>query len=206
MIDLYSFATGNGLRACIALAECDLEHNVHKVDPGIWGETKTPEFLALNPLGAIPIIVDHDGPGGKPLTLSQSSAILLYAAEKSDKFLPSDPARRALAFQWLMCATSDVAGTNSALFMVPPADPWRVGSTIDAFKNRMLTYFSHIDHRLGEEQFLAGEISVADLALYSFYAMRKTLIEMRGDFPNLKRWAGKMAVRPGVAKGMAAFD
>ena len=206
MIDLYSFATGNGLRACIALAECELEHNVHKVDPGIWGETKTPEFLALNPFGAIPVIVDHDGPDGKSLTLCQSSAILLYAAEKSGMFLPSDLARRALAYQWLMCATSDVSGTNSALFMVPPADPSKVRLTIDAFKNRMITYFSHIDHQLGEEEFLAGEISVADLALYSFYAVRKTLIEMTGDLPNLKRWADAMASRPGVAKGMAAFD
>lgn len=206
MIDLYSFPTGNGLRACVALAECELEHAVHKVDPGIWGETKTPEFLALNPMGAIPVIVDHEGPGGKPLTLGQSSAILLYAAEKSGKFLPTDPVRHALSYQWLMCATSDVAGTNSALFMVPPADPLKVGSTIDAFKNRMITYFTHIDSRLGEEEYLAGEISVADLALYSFYFVRKRLIETCSDLPNLRRWAEGMAARPGVAQGMAAFD
>ena len=157
-------------------------------------------------MGAIPVIVDHDGPGGKALTLSQSSAILLYAAEKSGMFLPADPARHALAMQWLMFATSDIAGTNSALFMVPPADPRKVKSTIDAFRNRMLTHFGHVNQRLGEVEYLASEISVADLALYSFYAVRKTLIETRDDLQHLRRWAETMAARPGVAKGMRALD
>src|SRR5205085_7116645 len=81
MIDLYAAGTSNGMRGRIALEECGLAYNLHPIDL-TKGEHKTPQFLALNPMGQIPVIVDHEGPGGKPVTLSQSSAILLYAAEK----------------------------------------------------------------------------------------------------------------------------
>ena len=94
MIDLYAAGTSNGMRARIALEECGLPYKLNFVDLA-KGEHKTPQFLAMNPNGQIPVIVDHEGPGGKPLTLSQSTAILLYCAEKSGKFLPKDPAARA---------------------------------------------------------------------------------------------------------------
>src|SRR6185437_6286529 len=103
MIDLYTAGTGNGFRAAIVLAESGLPHRIHKIDLG-KGEQKTPEFLARNPAGAIPVLVDSEGPGGKALTLSQSGAIALYLAEKSGKFLPKDASRRALALQWFMQA------------------------------------------------------------------------------------------------------
>ena len=86
MMDLYMWSTANGLRAAVALAECGLDHKVHKVDL-TKGEQKAPEFLKLNPLGAIPVLVDHDGPNGKPLTLCQSGAIIVYACEKAGKFI-----------------------------------------------------------------------------------------------------------------------
>src|SRR5690349_4379298 len=107
MIDLYAAGTSNGMRARIALEECGLPYTLHKIDL-TKGEHKTPSFLAMNPNGQIPVIVDKDGPGGKPLTLSQSTAILLYAAEKSGKFMPKDPAVRAAALQALMNASTDV--------------------------------------------------------------------------------------------------
>ena len=94
MIDLYAAGTSNGMRARIALEECGLPYTLNFIDLA-KGENKTPQFLAMNPNGQIPVIVDHDGPGGKPVTLSQSTAILLYCAEKSGKFLPKDPAARA---------------------------------------------------------------------------------------------------------------
>ena len=101
MIDLYMWGTGNGLRASIALAESGLEYKVHKVDL-TKGEQKKPEYLKINPAAQIPALTDSDGPGGRPITLTQSGAILLYAAEKSARMLPKDPARRAIAQQWLM--------------------------------------------------------------------------------------------------------
>jgi GST-like protein len=115
MIDLYTSSTGNGRRATLALEECGLPYRVHKLDLA-KGDTKNADFLKINPAGAIPAIVDPQGPGGKPLTLAQSGAIVLYAAEKSGKLLPKDPAKRAEAFYWFMQATTDVAPTSSTIF------------------------------------------------------------------------------------------
>ena len=117
MIDLYLAGTANGLRASVALEEAGLPYRAHKVDLA-KGEQRSPEFLKLNPAGLIPVIVDHDGPHGKPLTLSQSGAILLYAAEKSGRLLPKDIARRTVALQWLMQAASDIAGASNTVFHV----------------------------------------------------------------------------------------
>src|SRR5512147_1355086 len=107
MIDLYAAGTSNGMRARIALEECGLPYKWNFIDLA-KGEQKSPQFLAMNPNGAIPVIVDHDGPGGKPLTLYQSTAILLSAAEKSGKFIPQDPAARAATMQALMGASTDI--------------------------------------------------------------------------------------------------
>ena len=93
MIDLYAAGTSNGMRARMALEECGLPYTFHRIDL-TKGEHKTPQFLAMNPFGQIPVLVDSDGPGGKPVTLHQSTAILLYAAEKSGKHLPKDLAAR----------------------------------------------------------------------------------------------------------------
>src|SRR2546423_8958562 len=115
MIDLYAAGTSNGMRARIALEECGLKYNWHPIDLG-KGENKTPQFLALNPMGQIPVIVDHEGPGGKPVTLSQSTAILIYAAEKSGKFMPKDPAARPAMLQALMSASTDITPTIGTVF------------------------------------------------------------------------------------------
>ena len=115
MIDLYTAATSNGMRARIALEECGLPYKLNFIDLS-KGENKTPQFLAMNPNGQIPVIVDHEGPGGKPLTLSQSTAILLYCAEKSGKFLPKDPAARAAMLQALMSASTDITPVFGAYF------------------------------------------------------------------------------------------
>ena len=96
MIDLYAAGTSNGMRARIAVEECGLAYSFHPNDIQ-KGEQKAPGFLAMNPMGQIPVLVDSEGPGGKPLTLSQSTAILVYCAEKSGRFLPRDPAARATA-------------------------------------------------------------------------------------------------------------
>ena len=110
MIDLYAAGTSNGMRARIALEECGLAYQLHPVALE-KGENKTPQFTALNPNAQIPVIVDRDGPGGKELTLSQSSAILIYAGEKSGKFMPKDPAARAAFWQALMSASTDMTPT-----------------------------------------------------------------------------------------------
>jgi GST-like protein len=201
VIDLYLAPTANGLRASVALDECGLAYRPRKIDLA-KGEQRTPEFLKLNPAAQIPVIVDHDGPGGKPLTLAQSAAIILYCAEKSGKFLPKDGARRALALQWMMQAATDVAPTSGAIFQLEMAAPEKSEAITNHFKKRLLTFLAACDAQLANRDYLAGDISVADLMLYPNYALRKPLIDAAGGYANLHRWGAAMAARPGVQKGM----
>ena len=201
MIELYFAPTANGLRAAVALEETGLPYRAHKVDLA-KGEQRTPEFLKLNPAGLIPVIVDPEGMGGKPLTLSQSGAIILYAAEKSGKFLPKTPARRALAMQWLMQAASDIAGTSGTIFRMETSVPEKNAANTDYFKQRLLGFFAVCDAHLAAREYLADEYSVADIMLYPNFAARKALIDQAGGFANLQRWAAAIGSRPGVQKGM----
>ena len=204
MIDLYTFSTSNGHRAAIILEECGHPNRVHKLDLA-KGEQRTPDFLNINPAGAIPAIVDHDVPGG-PLKLSQSGAIVLYAAEKTGRFLPADPARRALALQWLMLAVTDVARASTSIFLSSTVVPDKSPANVAYFEEQTLRYLRVAEARLAGRDFLADELSVADFALYPLYAVRKALVDKAGDLPELTRWGAALAARPGVDKGMRAAD
>lgn len=201
MIDLYLAPTANGLRASVALEEAGLPYRAHKVDL-TKGEQRTPEFLKLNPAGLVPVIVDQEGPGGKPLTLSQSGAIVLYAAEKSGKLLSRDPARRALTLQWVLQAASDISGTSNTVFQTELRAPEKNAANLEYFKKRLVDFFAVCDRQLEGKEFLAGELSVADLMLYPNFATRKPLLDEAGGLANLQRWGAAMAARPGVARGM----
>ncbi len=205
MIDLYTSGTGNGFRAAIVLAESGLPHRVHKIDL-TKGEQKTAEFLKRNPAGAIPVMVDGDGPDGKEVTVSQSGAIALYLAEKSGKFLPKDAARRARVWQWFMQATTDVAPSSGLVSMGGRTLPDKSPANTAFFENRLLGFLRLCDGQLAGQDFLAGELSVADFALYPVVATRLALVENSGEMTNLTRWAATMAARPGVQRGMKLPD
>ena len=194
MIDLYTAGTGNGMRAAVALAESGLAYKVHKLDLA-KGESKTPEYLKINPAGSIPAIVD----GSQIVT--QSGAITLYVAEKSGKLLPKDPAKRAAAYQWFMQACTDVAPTGGALFQLTNNAPEKSPAIIGFFENRLINMLKVVDGQLAGKDFLVGELSIADVALYPAIAARKPMAEKAG-LSNLLKWMGTMAARPGVAKGM----
>ena len=203
MIDFYTAATSNGQRVAIALEEMALPYIVHKLNlPS--GDQKKPAYLAINPAGMIPAIVDHDGPGGTPLSLSQSGAIIMYLAEKSGKLLPSDAGWRAVARQWIMQACSDCAGASSAIFLTMNMTPDKSPANVAFFESRLLRFFRDADTQLSGRDFLADEFSIADVALYPIYAARKGVSDGAGDLPNLTRWGAMMASRPGVVKGLAA--
>jgi len=202
MIDFHTFATSNGQRVAILLEECALPYRVHWIDL-MKGEQSTREFLEINPAGAIPVIVDADGPGGKPLTLSQSGAIVIYLAEKAGRFIPADPVRRLIALQWLLQATTDAARASSAIFLVSTMVPEKVPANTAFFEQQCLRYLRSADARLAERDYLADELSIADFALYPVYAVRKALIDKAGDLPHLTRWASAMAARPAIARAMA---
>jgi GSH-dependent disulfide-bond oxidoreductase len=202
MIDLYAAGTSNGMRARIALEECGLAYNYHPIALE-KGEQKTPQFLAMNPNGQIPVIVDHEGPGGKPVTVSQSSAILVYCAEKSGKHLPKDPAARPVFWQALMSASTDVTPYLGSLFQVVRSkDPH--GPTADLFRARVRGYLKVWDDLLGKRKYCAGnELTIADLSLYAGYARAKSAApEVCEGMPNLERWGKELAARPAIQRAM----
>jgi GSH-dependent disulfide-bond oxidoreductase len=200
MIDLYTYATSNGQRASIMLEECGLPYKAIKVDLE-RGEQKTPNFLKVNPSGQIPVLVDPDRPGGKPITLAQSGGIILYLAEKSNKLTPRDPVKRALAQQWFLQAMTDIAPSSAILFLVGTI-PEITTSTRKLFEQRLIGNLRNADRRLSESEYLAGEFSIADIALYPTVAFRRESIEQNGELRHLMRWMATMAARPGVQRGM----
>ena len=202
MIDLYAAGTSNGMRARIALEECGLPYTFHPIDLA-KGENKTPEYLALNPNGEIPVIVDSDGPGGKKLTLSQSLSILVYCAEKSGKFIPTDPAVRPAYSQALMSAATDMGPMLGTLFGIArskePHQP-----TLAMFEGRWKNYLKVWDATLGKQRFAAGgDVTIADFALYGTVARaRNVLPKICEGVPNVDRWLGEIGARPAVQKAM----
>jgi GSH-dependent disulfide-bond oxidoreductase len=202
MIDLYAAGTSNGMRARIALEECGLAYKLHPIDIP-KGEHKTPQFLAMNPMGQIPVIVDREGPGGKPLTLSQSTAILMYAAEKSGKHLPKDPAARPAMLQALMSASTDVTPMIGTVFgIIRGKDPH--APTAEMFKGRVKGMFKVWDDLLAKRKYAAGaEITIADFSLYAGYLRAKNAIpETLEAMPSLDRWAAEIGARPAVQRAI----
>lgn len=200
MIDLYTAATGNGRRPALMLEECGLPYTVHKIDLA-KGEQRQPSFLALNPVGSIPVIVDRESPGGQTLVLAQSAAILLYLAEKTGRFLPKESGRRALVYQWLMHIMADQQSTSATLFQVASL-PDKPTSAITYFENRLSDYFRLVDRQLAGAEYLAGELSIADFALYPLIDRRREIVEKAGDLAHLRRWMAALAARPAIARAM----
>jgi len=203
MIDLYFAPTANGQRVTVAFEECGLAYRLHKLNLA-GGEQHRPEFTKVNPAGLMPAIVDDDGPGGKSITLTQSAAIVIYAAEKSNRFMPKDPVVRAHAMQWAMQAASDISGTSGTIFRLEVTAPEKSVAITDYFKGRLLTFFGDVDRHLAGREWIAGEEpSFADLMLYPNFAARRAILDAAGGLVNLQRWAAVMGARPGVKAGMA---
>ena len=203
MIDLYCGPTSNSVRARIALEECGLAYKLHPIDLS-KGEQKTPQFLAMNPNGQVPVIVDPEGPGGKKVTLSQSAAILLYLAEKSGKFLPKDPAARPELLQALMSTCTDVTPTLGTVFgIIRGKEPH--APTADMFKSRLKGYFKVWDDALGKHKYAAGnEVTIADFSLYAGYWRAKGVIpDTCEGLANLERWAKDIGARPATQRALA---
>lgn len=202
MIDLYAAGTSNGLRARMALEECGLAYKLNRIALD-KGEHRTPQFLALNPNAQIPVIVDHEGPGGKPITLSQSSAILIYCAEKSGKFMPRDAAARAAMWQALMSASTDLTPTFGALNAVLRSKDAHAPSA-EIFRERWRQYLKVWDDQLARQKYCAGaEMTIADISLYGVYARAQaSAAQLCAGFPNVARWAGEMAARPAMQRAV----
>ncbi|MSP50624.1 MAG: glutathione S-transferase family protein [Alphaproteobacteria bacterium] len=200
MIDVYTAATGNGLRAAIVLAESGLPHTVHKIDLE-KGDQKTPAFLEMNPAARIPVIVDRGAAGG-PLTLTESTAILIYVAEKSGKLLPSEPHARARALEAVANAMTDLYAPFNGLFNLHHGGRTPPSQIAQGFDGLIRDVLGRIDGRLATSEWLAGDFSIADIALYPTLGRLESVLKRTyPELKNLQRWAKAMAARPGVQLG-----
>jgi len=200
MIQLYSWKTPNGRKVSIMLEEIGLPYEVHAVELGKRHQF-TPEYLAINPNNKIPAIIDTDGPGGKPLTLFESGAILMYLAEKTGKLWPADMRKRYEVIQWLMFQMGGVGpmfGQANYFFRLEEKVPY----AIDRFHKEALRLYRVLEQELSKKEFLAGEYSIADIATYP-WAGRHDIHQVKLEaFPNVKRWFDTISARPAVQKGM----
>lgn len=207
MITLYSWATGNGRRASIMLEECGLPYEVKAMELSTRVQ-KSEWYLKINPDGRIPAITDSDAGDGKPVTLSESGAILLYLAEKSGKFMPRSGAARGEALKWLFIQTSDVSpmcmqvhwlgrGQEDTKSKLPNVDVY-----FKVYQDEVKRLYGLMDKRLAEADYLAGDYSIADMAAYPWVFRHPMQNISLDDMPNLRRWFNQVGARPAVQRGM----
>jgi len=199
MIEVYASPTANCQRVTIALAVLGLPHRLVAIDRAA-GEQRSEAFRAINPAAAVPAIIDRDPTLPEPVVLAQSGAILVYLAEKSGRLLPRAGAARALAFQWLMQAMTDANAAASMVFMARNGVIPGAGAEVRGFMEaRLGRFLGDADRALAARENLAGELSIADLALYPVVAHRWRDAEVEARHPNLAAWARRIAARPEVA-------
>lgn len=198
MIEIFFSPTANCQRVLLAAALMELPHDLRLVDRAA-GETRSEAFLAINPAGAVPVIIDHDV--APALTLAQSGAILLHLAEKSGRYLPRDGRGRAEVLQWLMQVMTDVNAAASIGFMVrnglvPDVGPDGQGF----FRARLARFLAPCETRLASEPWLAGgACSIADIALYPVIVANWAPVAIAQDYPHLAAWARRFAADETVA-------
>ena len=202
MIELHTWSTPNGRKVSIMLEECGLPYSVHKVNIG-QGEQFRPEFLALSPNNRIPAILDPEGPDGKPLSLFESGAILVYLSGKTGKFLPASTRGKYVALQWLMFQMGGVGPMFGQAHHFLRAAPEQVPYGIKRYTDETRRLYGVLDKRLAESAFLADEYSIADIATFPWIARHEWHKVDLAEFPNVKRWYDTINRRPAVVRGMA---
>ncbi len=169
MIELYTWSTPNGRKVSVMLEECALAYNLRKINIGA-GDQFAPDYLAINPNGKIPSIVDPDGPDGKPIRMMESGAILIYLSAKTGKFLPKTDRGKYVALQWLMFQMGHIGPMFGQVhhFLRSTKEP--VLYAIERYTKEKDRLYGVLDRRLGEAEYLAGEYSIADIATYPWVA------------------------------------
>ena len=200
MMDLYTAAAPNARRATLMLEELELPYRIHNIDLAA-GEHKKPPFLAINPLGYVPVLRDPDGPGGKPVVICQSAAILMYLAEKTGRLLPKDSVARLEAMQQFTHVMTDIAAMSTGLFMTLRAEP--EARSIAPMQARMRGYLAVMDARLADRDFICGDLSIADVALIPV-AILPHVKPMVAEAPRVAAWSARMQARPAFARAVAA--
>ncbi|HVE89793.1 MAG TPA: glutathione S-transferase N-terminal domain-containing protein [Burkholderiaceae bacterium] len=201
MIDLYSWPTPNGHKVHIMLEECALPYRVHAIDIGA-GDQFNPDFLKISPNNKMPAIVDSDGPDGKPISIFESGAILLYLAAKTNKYLPRDVRNKYVALQWLMFQMGGVGPMLGQAHHFRIYAPEKIEYAVHRYTNEAKRLYGVMDRRLAEEKFFAGEYSIADIAIFPWTRSFANQGVDLADYPNVKRWFDTIDARPAVKRGV----
>jgi GSH-dependent disulfide-bond oxidoreductase len=202
MIDVYSAGTPNGHKIHIMLEECGFPYRVHHVDIG-EGDQFKPEFLAISPNNKIPAIVDADGPDGKPISLFESGAILVYLASKAGKFLGNTDRDKFVTLQWLMFQMGGVGPMLGQTHHFRIYAPEKIEYAVNRYTNEAKRLYGVIDKQLSQHAYLAGDVyTIADIATFPWLRSWKNQGIDWEEYPHAKRWFDEISERPAVKRGV----
>src|SRR3954463_11369397 len=208
MIDLYAMYSPNAVRIFMALEEFALPYQLKPVDV-FSGQQFDPEFRKLNPIAKVPVIVDHDGPGGKPYTVFESAAIMLYLADKTGKLLPTDKAAHFEAVQWLIQGVTALGPMCGEYFHFMRFEPPGNDYAVSRYRTQVHRVFEVAEQRLGQVPYLGGStFSIADIAWLPWARFLPVMLGEAGagKYPKVTEWAARLSARPAVVKALAAVD
>ena len=205
MIDVYSWATPNGHKIHILLEECGLSYRAHPIDIG-KGEQFTPEFLEISPNNKIPAMTDSDGPDGKPISLFESGAMMVYLAGKTGKFLGKTDRERYNVLQWLMFQMGGLGPMLGQCHHFRIYAPEKIEYAINRYTNEAKRLYGVLDRQLAKTPFIAGKTyTIADMAIWPWLRNWKNQgIEM-ADYPHVAKWFETIGKRPAVQRGVTVL-
>jgi GST-like protein len=205
MIDVYFWPTPNGYKITVMCEEAGLKYNIIPINIGAGDQFK-PEFLKISPNNRMPAIVDPDGPGGKPIAIFESGAILMYLAEKTGKLMPSDPRGKYNVIQWLMFQMASVGPMLGQAHHFRVYAPEKLEYAINRYTNEAKRIYNVIEKQLSQSPYIAGDYSIADIAIYPWLVPHNMQGQNLDDFPHLKKWYEGIRARPAVQAGFAAMS
>jgi len=201
-IDLYYWPTPNGWKITIMLEEAGLPYTVHPINIG-KGDQFKPEFLAISPNNKMPAIDDPNGPDGKPISVFESGAILQYLGRKTGQFYPADERRRVEVDQWLFWQMGGFGPMLGQTHHFRIYAPEKLPYAIDRYTNETNRLYGVLNKRLADRRFVAGEYSIADMAIAPWAKLWERQGQNIEEFPNVKRWLGEVLDRPAVQRAIA---
>ena len=201
MIDIYFWRTPNSSKITVFCEEASVPYRIVPINIGN-GDQLTPEFRAINPNTKVPAIVDPYGPDGRPLTLFESGAILIYLADKFGKFLPRDGAKRYETLQWLMFQMGGMGPMLGQTHHFLIYAPEKIDYAVRRYTKETARLYGVLDQALSKSEFVAGDYSIADMAILPWVVPYKRQGQDLADFPNVRRWFDALRSRPAVAKGL----
>ncbi|MBW8618175.1 MAG: glutathione S-transferase N-terminal domain-containing protein [Hyphomicrobiales bacterium] len=201
-IDVYYWPTPNGWKVTIMLEECGLPYEIKLINIG-KGDQFEPSFLKISPNNRIPAIIDHEGPGGMPISVFESGAILQYLGRKTGKFYPSDERKRVAVEEWLFWQMGGLGPMSGQANHFRNYAPEKIEYGINRYTNEVNRLYGVMNRQLADHEYLAGDYSISDMASIGWMKSAERLGQNLNDFPHVKRWYDAVLARPAVDRGLA---